>query len=79
MTKFKLPLIKTKAGQYTWLQLLTLAISIVAYMLGYMPLAIVMLLAGTFFGIIATYARVQEAKYIRQQQATRAPRNRSRR
>ena len=63
----KLPAIKTRAGQYTWLQVLCLAISVGAYALGTMAVAIVMLLAGTIFGVVATYARVQQAKTLRQQ------------
>ena len=63
----KLPAIKTRAGQYTWLQVLCLAISVGAYALGTMAVAIVMLLAGTIFGVVATYARVQQSKTLRQQ------------
>lgn len=63
----KLPVIKTRAGQYTWLQVLCLAISFGAYSMGSMTAAIVMLLVGTLFGIVATYARLQQAKGVRQQ------------
>ena len=71
----KLPVIKSKAGQYTWLQVLSLAISIGAYVYGSMTAEIVMLLVGTFFGIVATYARIQEAKSVRGQRS-RAPQGR---
>ncbi len=58
---------RTKAGQYTWLQLLGLGLSLVAYMLGMLPAAIVCLLFGTVFGVLATLARIKEAQRIRGQ------------
>ncbi len=56
------PLIKTKAGQYTWLQVLSLAISAAFFAMGNMAVAMVLLLVGTAFGIAAAVVRVREAK-----------------
>ena len=56
------PLIKTKAGQYTWLQVLALAISAAFFVMGNMIVALILLLAGTAFGIVAAVIRVREAK-----------------
>jgi hypothetical protein len=60
-------ILQAKAGQYTRLQLLCLAISIVAYLLQSITVAVVMLVVGTVFGLLATYTRLQEAKRINQQ------------
>ena len=57
----------TRPGQYTWLQVLTLAVSVVAYLLGAIPVAIVFLLLGTIFGVLATIGRVKQAQQINRQ------------
>lgn len=61
-----------RAGQYTWLQVLSLIIATVAFSLGSQTVAIVMLILGFVVGILGTYTRVQEAKQIN----SRAGRNR---
>jgi ABC-type spermidine/putrescine transport system permease subunit II len=71
----KLPQISTKAGQFTWYQVLTLAASVLAYVLGAIPVAVVFLLIGTLFGILASIARVRQAQAINRK-AMRAPRRR---
>ncbi len=66
VVRLKGPVIRSKAGQYTWLQVLALAISIVAYIAGSMVVAIAMLVLGTVFGVLATYLRVREARRMTQ-------------
>ena len=66
---------RTRPGQYTWLQVIMLAISVVAYLLGAIPVAVAFLLVGTFFGVLATLGRVKQAQQISRQ----APRGRRRR
>lgn len=65
----KRPLIKTKAGQYSWLQFLALAISGIAYWLGSMTVAIAMLVVATLLGVAAMVYRLREARQINQQTA----------
>ena len=60
----RLPQIKTKAGQFTWLQVLALAVSGVAFLLNSMLTALVMLFIATLFGIGAMIYRIREAKQI---------------
>ncbi len=58
---------RTRAGQYTWLQVIMLVISVAAYLLGALPVAVAFLLVGTFFGILATLGRVKQAQQISRQ------------
>lgn len=58
---------RTRAGQYTWLQVITLAVSVVAYLLGALPVAVAFLLLGTIFGVLATLGRVKQAQQINRQ------------
>ena len=62
-------LIRTKAGQLTWLQVLALAISGVAYLMGSLTTAVVMLAVATIFGVAATVIRVREAQQMSRQKA----------
>lgn len=62
-------LIRTKAGQLTWLQVLALAISGVAYLMGSLTTAVVMLVVATVFGVAAAVIRVREAQQINRQKA----------
>jgi hypothetical protein len=71
----KAPRIHTRAGQYTWYQVLALAVSIAAYLMGQVVVAVVFLAVGTICGIVAAMLRLREAKAIRGQ----VPRNRRRR
>ena len=72
----KLPQIATKAGQFTWYQVLTLAASVVAYLLGAMPVAVVFLLIGTFLGVLATIARIKQAQALNRRTLRTPPRRR---
>jgi len=58
----KRPLINTKSGQYTWLQLLSLVISGLFFWQGQMPIALVLLFLGTLFGVVGAIIRVREAR-----------------
>ncbi len=58
---------RTRPGQYTWLQVIMLAVSVAAYLLGAVPVAVVFLLVGTFFGVLATLGRVKQAQQISRQ------------
>ena len=58
----KFPVIKTKAGQYTWLQVVCLVISGIAFWQNSMTVALVFLFIGTIFGVIAAISRVKEAQ-----------------
>ena len=58
---------QTRSGQYTWLQVIMLAVSVVAYLLGALPVAVAFLLVGTFFGVLATLGRVKQAQQINRQ------------
>ena len=69
-------LVRGKAGQYTWLQLLSLVIATIAFAIGSQTVAIVMLILGFIFGAVSTYIRYQEAKGQMRQQSNR---NRGRR
>jgi lipopolysaccharide export LptBFGC system permease protein LptF len=54
--------VKTKAGRYTWLQVLSLVISAVAYLLQSSLVMLVMVVLAMAFGILAAAARRQEMK-----------------
>jgi hypothetical protein len=56
------PLIKSKAGQYSWLQVLALVISGIAYVTGSMTVAIVMLAVATILGVASMIFRLREAR-----------------
>ncbi len=65
-------LIQSKTGQYSWLQVLALIASGVAYMLGSMTTAVVMLVVATALGVVVTVMRIRQAKeYNRQVRRTR--------
>jgi hypothetical protein len=59
-------ILQAKASQYMRLQLLSLAISVIGLILQSTTVAVVMLIVGTVFGMLASYARIQEAKEINQ-------------
>lgn len=67
-------LIQSRAGQYTWLQVLALVLSAVGYLAGSMLMAIVMLLLATIFGVVATMDRVKRAREELQQNPRSRPR-----
>jgi hypothetical protein len=56
------PVIKSKAGQYAWLQFLALIISGIAYVAGSMSVAIVMLGVATIMGVASMIIRLREAR-----------------
>lgn len=62
----KFPVIRTRAGQYSWLQALSLVIATVAYFVDSMTVFVVMLIVGTLFGVLAFVMRLQQAKLIQQ-------------
>ncbi len=68
--------IKTRAGQLTWLQLLSLGLSGLLYYLGDMLPAIVMLVLATLFGVTATMRRAQDARRTHPELFQKKPRRR---
>jgi hypothetical protein len=54
--------VKTKAGRFTWLQVLSLVISAVAYYFQSSLVLLVMVVLAMVFGVLATAARRQEMK-----------------
>jgi hypothetical protein len=70
------PLIKSKAGQYSWLQVLALIASGIAYLAGSMTVAIVMLGVATVLGIAAMVMRLRDARQEVGQQQVRGRRQR---
>lgn len=58
----KRPVIRTRAGQMSWLQVLALIISGVAYVTGNMMTALIMLLVATLFGVAAMITRFRDAQ-----------------
>lgn len=59
--------IKSRAGRFTWLQVLALALSAVGYLTQNVVLMLVMVVLASVFGILAMTARIQEAKTIARQ------------
>ncbi len=55
--------IQTRSGQLTWLQLLSLAISGLFFVIGSTVPAFVMLLLATLFGVAAMIRRYREAQH----------------
>lgn len=58
----KRPQIRTRAGQLTWLQVLSLALSGVFFVMGSMLPALALLLVATLFGAAAAIRRVRDAR-----------------
>ncbi|MGE5618970.1 MAG: hypothetical protein ACM3US_06885 [Sphingomonadaceae bacterium] len=58
----RLPRIRSRAGQLTWLQVLSLAISGVFFVNGDQLPAMVMLVLATLFGVTAAIRRVRDAQ-----------------
>ncbi len=59
--------IKTRAGRFTWLQVLCLVVSGVGYLLQNSVLMMVFVVLALVFGFLATTARVQQAKQMNPQ------------
>lgn len=70
------PIIKSKAGQYSWLQFLALVISGIAYVAGSTTVAIVMLGVATILGVASMVIRLREARQQVGQQQVRSRRHR---
>ncbi len=68
--------IKTRAGRFTWLQVLCLIVSGVGYLLQNTVLMLVFVVLAMVFGFIATTARVQQAKQMNPQLMQRTRRRR---
>ncbi len=56
------PVIRTRSGQLSWLQVLALVISGVAYLLGSMTTAVIMLIVATLFGVAAMITKLRDAQ-----------------
>lgn len=55
-------IIKSKAGRLTWLQVLALVVSGVAYLTGNMGMAVVFLAFATIMGLAAAVYRIKDAQ-----------------